>query len=78
MAAYDIGIIGAGLVVNNVTTLILVLINSFKKKSVSGICTAIQLQKKFGAKISFTLFEKNADVGGNWLKNVYPGNRFFL
>lgn len=42
--------------------------------SISGICAAIQLQKKFGDAISFTIFELNTDVGGTWLNNVYPGN----
>lgn len=41
----------------------------------SGLCAAIQLQKKLGIS-SFTLFEKNADVGGTWLNNVYPGNLY--
>ncbi|XP_037040355.1 FAD-binding monooxygenase ktnD-like [Bradysia coprophila] len=40
---------------------------------VSGICAAIQLQKKFGSSLSFTIFEKNRDVGGTWFSNVYPG-----
>lgn len=38
----------------------------------SGLCAAIQLQKKL-AITSFTIFEKNADVGGTWLNNTYPG-----
>ncbi|XP_037030697.1 FAD-binding monooxygenase ktnD-like isoform X1 [Bradysia coprophila] len=38
----------------------------------SGLCAAVQLQKKL-AITSFTIFEKNADVGGIWLNNTYPG-----
>lgn len=38
----------------------------------SGICAAIQLQNKLGI-TSYTIFEKNADVGGTWFSNVYPG-----
>jgi len=41
---------------------------------VSGICAAIQLQKKLGL-TSFTIFEKNAEVGGTWFNNVYPGDQ---
>ncbi|KAG4072860.1 hypothetical protein HA402_002603 [Bradysia odoriphaga] len=38
----------------------------------SGLCAAVQLQKKL-AITSFTIFEKNPDVGGTWLSNTYPG-----
>ncbi|KAG4072847.1 hypothetical protein HA402_002590 [Bradysia odoriphaga] len=38
----------------------------------SGLCAAIQLRKKL-AITSFTIFEKNTDVGGTWLNNTYPG-----
>ncbi|MAA74608.1 MAG: monooxygenase [Salinisphaeraceae bacterium] len=37
---------------------------------VSGICAAIQLQL---AGIDYTIIEKNADFGGTWLENRYPG-----
>lgn len=37
---------------------------------VSGICAAIRLQE---AGITYEVFEKNADVGGTWLENAYPG-----
>jgi 4-hydroxyacetophenone monooxygenase len=37
---------------------------------VSGICTAIKL-KALG--IPFTVVDKNADLGGTWLENDYPG-----
>lgn len=36
----------------------------------SGICAAIKLAQ---ANIDFTILEKNADVGGTWLENTYPG-----
>ncbi|MBN9568825.1 MAG: NAD(P)/FAD-dependent oxidoreductase, partial [Alphaproteobacteria bacterium] len=38
----------------------------------SGILAAIQLKQ---AGISFTLIERNADVGGTWYENIYPGCR---
>lgn len=38
----------------------------------SGILTGIRLKQ---AGIDFTIIEKNADVGGTWLENVYPGCR---
>ena len=38
----------------------------------SGILTAIRLQQ---AGVAFTIIEKNADVGGTWLENTYPGCR---
>jgi 4-hydroxyacetophenone monooxygenase len=36
----------------------------------AGLCAAIKLA---AAKIDFTVIEKNEDVGGTWLENVYPG-----
>jgi 4-hydroxyacetophenone monooxygenase len=36
----------------------------------SGICNSIKLKE---AGISFTVYEKNEDVGGTWLENQYPG-----
>ncbi len=39
---------------------------------VSGLATAHRLRQ---AGIEVTIFEKNADVGGTWLENVYPGCR---
>jgi 4-hydroxyacetophenone monooxygenase len=38
----------------------------------SGILAAIRLKQ---AGVPFTIFEKNADVGGTWFENVYPGAR---
>ena len=38
----------------------------------SGLLTAIRLQQ---AGVAFTILEKNADVGGTWLENSYPGCR---
>ena len=38
----------------------------------SGILAAIQLKK---AGIAFTVVEKNAEVGGTWYENTYPGCR---
>ncbi|WP_216180782.1 flavin-containing monooxygenase [Verticiella alkaliphila] len=37
---------------------------------VAGICMAIRLQ---GAGIPYTVIEKNAEVGGTWYENDYPG-----
>jgi 4-hydroxyacetophenone monooxygenase len=41
----------------------------------SGLLAAIQLQQ---AGVRYTLVEKNADVGGTWLENSYPGCRVDL
>jgi len=38
----------------------------------SGLLSAIRLQQ---AGIGFEIIEKNADVGGTWLENTYPGCR---
>lgn len=38
----------------------------------SGLLAAIRLQQ---ANIPFRVIEKNADVGGTWLENTYPGCR---
>jgi 4-hydroxyacetophenone monooxygenase len=38
----------------------------------SGILAGIRLQQ---AGISFTILEKNADAGGTWFENTYPGCR---
>lgn len=38
----------------------------------SGLCAAIQLKKQLGLN-TFTIFESNADVGGTWFSNTYPG-----
>jgi 4-hydroxyacetophenone monooxygenase len=38
----------------------------------SGILAAIRLKE---AGIPYTVFEKNADVGGTWFENTYPGCR---
>ncbi|KAG0345254.1 hypothetical protein BG004_003850 [Podila humilis] len=39
---------------------------------VSGICAAIQLQRQLQL-TTYTVFELEADVGGTWLNNTYPG-----
>jgi 4-hydroxyacetophenone monooxygenase len=36
----------------------------------SGLCTAIKLK---AAGIDFVVLEKDSDIGGTWLENVYPG-----
>lgn len=36
----------------------------------SGLCTAIKLK---AAGINFVILEKDDDIGGTWLENVYPG-----
>jgi 4-hydroxyacetophenone monooxygenase len=38
----------------------------------SGIATAVKLKE---AGISYTVIEKNAEVGGTWFENTYPGCR---
>ena len=38
----------------------------------SGLAAAYRLRQ---AGVTVTVFEKNADVGGTWLENVYPGCR---
>ncbi|HEY2662456.1 MAG TPA: NAD(P)/FAD-dependent oxidoreductase [Caulobacteraceae bacterium] len=38
----------------------------------SGLLTAIRLKQ---AGVAFEIIEKNADVGGTWLENTYPGCR---
>lgn len=38
----------------------------------SGILSAIRLKQ---AGVAFTIVEKNADVGGTWFENAYPGCR---
>ncbi len=37
-----------------------------------GLCAAIRLEQ---AGIRYTVIEKNADVGGTWFENTYPGLR---
>lgn len=38
----------------------------------SGLGLAIQLKRKLGHS-NFRIIEKNADIGGTWLVNTYPG-----
>ena len=38
----------------------------------SGLLTGIRLQQ---AGVPFTIIDKNADVGGTWFENIYPGCR---
>ncbi|KAF9905742.1 hypothetical protein EC991_001345 [Linnemannia zychae] len=40
--------------------------------SLSGICTAIQLQRMLQL-TSYKIFEQESDLGGTWLLNSYPG-----
>ena len=37
---------------------------------ISGLCAAVRLQQ---AGVHYTILERNADVGGTWLENRYPG-----
>jgi hypothetical protein len=39
---------------------------------VTGILMAYQIQKYCG-NIDHVIYEKNADIGGTWLENRYPG-----
>lgn len=39
---------------------------------VSGICAAIQFPK-YVTNLKLAIYEKNADVGGTWFENRYPG-----
>lgn len=39
---------------------------------ISGICAAIQFPK-YVPNIELVIYEKNADVGGTWFENRYPG-----
>ncbi|KAG0051915.1 HIR complex subunit [Gryganskiella cystojenkinii] len=39
---------------------------------VSGLCTAIQLQRQLQL-TTYTVFELESDIGGTWLSNTYPG-----
>ncbi|ODM93447.1 Baeyer-Villiger monooxygenase [Orchesella cincta] len=38
----------------------------------SGLCTAIKIKKKL-PNYSITIYDTNADFGGTWLVNTYPG-----
>jgi cation diffusion facilitator CzcD-associated flavoprotein CzcO len=38
----------------------------------SGLLLAYKLQRSF-EKFDLVLYEKNADLGGTWLENKYPG-----
>ncbi|KAL4995553.1 hypothetical protein BDV10DRAFT_196629 [Aspergillus recurvatus] len=39
---------------------------------ISGIISSIRLRQRIG-KLDLCVYEKNADVGGTWLENRYPG-----
>jgi cation diffusion facilitator CzcD-associated flavoprotein CzcO len=39
---------------------------------VTGVLMAYQIQKHCG-NIDHVIYEKNADIGGTWLENRYPG-----
>jgi 4-hydroxyacetophenone monooxygenase len=36
----------------------------------AGICAAVALR---AAGITYTVIEKNVEIGGTWLENIYPG-----
>lgn len=36
-------------------------------------CPGIKLSETFKKDLDYHIFEKNADVGGTWLENTYPG-----
>lgn len=38
----------------------------------SGLCLAYKLKRSF-QKFSLTVYEKNAEIGGTWFENKYPG-----
>lgn len=38
----------------------------------SGLCFAYKLQRSF-SNFTLTIYDKNADLGGVWLSNRYPG-----
>ncbi|KAF2801808.1 FAD/NAD(P)-binding domain-containing protein [Mytilinidion resinicola] len=40
---------------------------------ISGVTTAIRFRQHLGANIDLQIYEKNADIGGVWLENRYPG-----
>jgi cation diffusion facilitator CzcD-associated flavoprotein CzcO len=42
------------------------------RNRLSGICAAIQLQRLLQL-TTYTVFELEADIGGTWLSNTYPG-----
>lgn len=39
---------------------------------ISGIISSIRLRQRIG-KLDLQVYEKNADIGGTWLENRYPG-----
>jgi cation diffusion facilitator CzcD-associated flavoprotein CzcO len=39
---------------------------------ISGIIASIRLRQRIG-KLDLCVYEKNADIGGTWLENRYPG-----
>jgi cation diffusion facilitator CzcD-associated flavoprotein CzcO len=39
---------------------------------VSGICAAIKFPQ-YVPNVNLVIYEKNADVGGTWFENRYPG-----
>ena len=41
---------------------------------ISGICAAIRFNQRI-QNLDFTIYEKNADIGGTWFENKYPGVR---
>lgn len=41
---------------------------------ISGICAAIRFNQRI-RNLDFTVYEKNADIGGTWFENRYPGVR---
>lgn len=47
-------------------------LNGLSFGRLAGICAAIQLQRELQL-TTYTLYELEADVGGTWLSNTYPG-----
>ncbi len=47
--------------------------NACKYFSFAGLTAGIKLKKSLGL-TTFTIFEKNEDLGGVWLVNAYPGS----
>lgn len=41
---------------------------------ISGMCAAIRFNQRI-QNLDFTIYEKNADIGGTWFENRYPGVR---
>lgn len=44
----------------------------------SGLCAAKAVETGKLSNVTLTVFEKNAEVGGTWFENRYPGYVFIL